>query len=61
MSSEQIEMAMKYTKMFMTPVMMMIFGFLGNTIVGAIVGLLAAGITAKAKPFMQEDNNTPIA
>ncbi len=60
MSSEQIEMAMKYTKMFMTPAMMMIFSLIGNIIIGAIVGLLAAAITSKPKPFM-EDNNTPIA
>ena len=58
MSSDQIAMAMKYTKMFMSPGIMAAFGFLGNAIVGAILGLLAAAITAKAKPFMEDDNNT---
>jgi hypothetical protein len=58
MSSEQIEMGMKYAKMFTTPTMMVVFGFIGNLIVGAILGLLAAGITAKAKPLTAEDNNT---
>lgn len=57
MSSDQIEMAMKYSKMFMSPAIMAIFGLLGNGIVGAILGLLAAAITSKAKPFMEEENN----
>ncbi|HTB06020.1 MAG TPA: DUF4199 domain-containing protein [Bacteroidia bacterium] len=58
MTDDQIKMGMHYTQMFTTPLMMSIFGFIGNIIGGAILGLLAAGILAKQKPFMEEDNNT---
>ncbi len=58
LTSEQMEMGMKMMNKFTSPAMMIIFGLLGNLFFGAILGLLAAGITAKPKPFMEEDNNT---
>jgi len=58
MSSDQIDMAMKMTEKFTTPTLMIIFGFIGNLFFGAILGLLAAGISSKAKPFTEQDNIT---
>jgi hypothetical protein len=60
MSSDQIEMGLKYASKFMTPQMMIIFGLIGQTIGGAILSLLSAGISAKPKPLIQDDN-TPTA
>jgi hypothetical protein len=57
MTPEQIKMGMHYTEKFTTPSMMIIFGFIGNIFGGAILGLLAAGISARQKPVMEEDNN----
>jgi len=58
LSNEQIQMSMKYMATFTSPLLMSIFGILGNLFFGAILGLLAAAISAKPKPFMEEGNNT---
>ena len=58
LSAEQIQMSMKMMSAFTSPIAMGIFGLLGNLFFGAILGLLAAAITAKKKPFMEEGNNT---
>jgi hypothetical protein len=58
MTSDQMEMGMKMMEKFTTPIAMLIFGLLGNIFFGAILGLLAAGISSKAKPFIEEDNNS---
>lgn len=42
LSEDQIEAAMQYTEKFTTPVMMMIWGFVGYVIVSAIISLIAA-------------------
>jgi len=59
MSSEQIEMGMKYAKMFMSPVLMGVFGLIGNAIMGAIASLIAAAITSKAAPIGGDNNSIP--
>ncbi|HXB13849.1 MAG TPA: DUF4199 domain-containing protein [Bacteroidia bacterium] len=58
MTTDQMDMAMKYTSKFLTPQMMIIFGLVGQIIGGAILSLLSAGISAKNKPLI-EDDNTP--
>ena len=40
MSDEQIEQALSYTEMFTSPVVMSIFGFLGNLVVSIILSLI---------------------
>ena len=57
-SAEQIEMGMKMMNTFLSPGAMIIYGLLGNLFFGALLGLLAAGISVKPKPFNEEDNNT---
>lgn len=47
MPDDQIEAGLKYSKMFMTPGMMAIWGLVGSTIVGAIVSLIIAAICRK--------------
>ncbi|HTA83518.1 MAG TPA: DUF4199 domain-containing protein [Bacteroidia bacterium] len=58
MTPEQMEMGVKMMDKFTSPTAMVIFGLLGNLFFGAIVGLLAAGISSKAKPFTEGDNNS---
>jgi hypothetical protein len=56
MSADQIDMGLKYASKFMTSQMMIIFGIIGQIIGGAILSLLSAGIAAKPKPLIEEDN-----
>jgi hypothetical protein len=57
LTQDQIDMSMSYAKKFTSAPIMVVFGFVGNIIVGAILSLLSAGITAKAKPLIEEDTN----
>lgn len=47
MSDDQIEMAQKMQKKFMSPVFMMISGFFGQMIVGAVLALITSAIIKK--------------
>jgi hypothetical protein len=58
MTAEQIQMAHQMMQTMMSPTAMVLYSLFGNLLVGAILGLLAAGILIKPKPFMEEDNNT---
>ncbi len=58
MTTDQIDMGLKYASKFMTPQMMIIFGLFGQIIGGAILSLLSAGISTKKKPLI-DDDNTP--
>ncbi len=53
MSDEQVEMAMKYTKMFTTPTAQVIFGLLFTAFFGAILSLIVAAIFKKNNPNLQ--------
>lgn len=50
MTEEQIAQAMKYTAMFLTPVMMCVFGFFANLFGGAIASLIISAIMKKDPP-----------
>ncbi|MCB9285008.1 MAG: DUF4199 domain-containing protein [Lewinellaceae bacterium] len=50
MDETQIEQAMKFTKMFTSPIAMSIFGAIFSFIMGFIVTLIAGGIHQNAKP-----------
>ncbi|NCC74022.1 MAG: DUF4199 domain-containing protein [Sphingobacteriia bacterium] len=54
MTEEQVEMALKWSKMFMTPVMMGIWGFIGNLIIGTILSALVSIFMKKEKPVFAE-------
>lgn len=58
MTQDQIEMALTYTRKFTTPPIMMIFGFVGCLIGGAIMALLSSGISVKKKPPFEESDAT---
>jgi ABC-type arginine/histidine transport system permease subunit len=47
MSDENIEMAMKYTKMFMNPVWMSIWSVIGSTFMSFIASLIISIFTKK--------------
>lgn len=49
-SEEQVEQAMQYTKMFMTPVSFTIFGFIGTLMTGIIIALITAAISQRKPP-----------
>jgi hypothetical protein len=53
MTDEQIQMAMKYTRMFTTPVAQMIVGILFTAFFGAILSLIVAAIFKKNNPNLQ--------
>jgi len=57
MSEDQIEMAMKMASKFMSSTSMIIFGFFGSIVTGAILSLLSSGITMK-KPPIDGENTT---
>jgi hypothetical protein len=59
MTSDQIDKAMGYAKMFTSPGVMIVFSILGCILTGAIMSLLSSGIAARNKPLI-EDDNTPI-
>jgi hypothetical protein len=47
MTDDQIEMALKYTKMFMKPGIMFVFAIVGSAFMGAILSLIVAAISRK--------------
>lgn len=49
-SEDQVEQAMQYTKMFMSPGVFAIFGAIGTLITGIIIGLITAAITKRNPP-----------
>jgi hypothetical protein len=53
MSDEQIEMALKYSRMFMSPVWMAVWGFIGNVVVGAVLSAIIAIFMKKEKPLFE--------
>ena len=53
-SDEQIEMAMKYTKMFTTPPMIALFSILGYAFMGLIISLIESAILKKDNPQMPQ-------
>jgi len=59
MSQDQIDIGMKYAKMFTTPAALYFFCFIGSIFGGAILGLIAAGLTTKSKPMFEEANEIP--
>lgn len=56
-SEEQIEVAMRYTKMFMTPTLMSVMVVLMNTFLGFMISLVTSAILKKenANPIMDSD------
>jgi len=50
MSQEQMDQAMSMTQRFMTPVWMVIWGFLGNTFFSAVIALLLSIFVKKTDP-----------
>ncbi|MEO8147622.1 MAG: DUF4199 domain-containing protein [Bacteroidia bacterium] len=55
MPEDQIEIAMKYTNMFLSPGVMACMGFVMNLIVGAIAALIVAAIMKKDPPVVSAD------
>ncbi len=53
MSDEQIQMAMKYTKMFTTPLMQAVWIIVVTAFFGAILSLIVAAIFKKENPNLQ--------
>ncbi len=58
-SADQIEMRMKYTRMFTTPAVLLSFAVVGTIITGAIFSLITAGISTKKKPIFDDDIVVP--
>jgi len=59
MTSDQMELGLKYARKFLSPGIMVVFGLVGQIIGGAILSLLSAGISSKPKPPMMDDDNNP--
>src|ERR1051326_8828210 len=62
MSDEQMEMGMKYVRMFMTPGAIAIMTIIFYQIFGSILGLIVAAFLSKANPNplnIQDGTNTP--
>ena len=53
MSDEQVEIAMNWTRKFMTPMWMSAWILIWNVIVGVILSLIVAGILKKDNPNLQ--------
>jgi len=53
MSEEQVDMAMEWTAKFTTPVMIMVWGFIVNTIFSVVIALLAALFLKKEDPSLK--------
>lgn len=53
MGDEQLEIAMEWTAKFTTPVMLMVLGFIMNTIGSAVIALLAALFLKKEDPSLK--------
>lgn len=58
-SEDQIEMGMKYTKMWTTPTMILVFTVVGSLLGGAIFSLITAGLNTKKKPIFDDANEVP--
>lgn len=56
MSEEDVEIAMKYTSMFVTPTMMTITVVLATTIMGFIISLITSAILKRENPTQSFDN-----
>lgn len=54
MSEEQVEMALKWSKMFVSPKIMSLTGFFGNIILGVILGAILSFFIKKEKPAFSE-------
>lgn len=54
LSDEEIETALKYSKMFMSPVWMAVWGFIGNLVAGTIISAIVAIFVKKEKAFFAE-------
>ena len=59
LSQDKIDKFMEYAKEGTTPTALVIYNFFGGIITGAIIGLLAAGISIKKRPLFQEDDTNP--
>ena len=57
MSEDQIEMSLKYTRMFTTTPMLIIFTILGSLFGGAIFCLITAGLCTRKKPIFDDAND----
>lgn len=56
MGEDEVEMAMKYTRMFVTPAMMTVTVVLATTILGFIISLITSAILKKENPSQSFDN-----
>jgi hypothetical protein len=54
MSQEQIEMGMKYSKMFVSPIMLTVFTVIGYAFFGMIFSLILSAILKKENPQMPQ-------
>ncbi len=54
MSDDQIQMAMSYTKKFMTPVWMTVWVIILTCLLGAVLSLIVAAIFKKNNPMLQQ-------
>lgn len=61
MSEDQIETALKYTKMFTTPFMMVLWTLVGGAFFSAILSLITAGLCTRNKPIFDDTNETPVS
>lgn len=59
MSEDQIEMSLKYVRMWTTTPMIILFTILGSLVFGAIISLITAGINTKKKPIFDDTNEVP--
>jgi hypothetical protein len=50
LSDEQIDQAMKYTEMFTSPIMILVWGIVGSIIMGFIISLIISLFTKKTEP-----------
>ena len=66
MTEDQIEIGMHYTKMWTTPLMIILFTIIGSIIGGAIFSLITAALCTRKKPIFDDadevsDNDIPQA
>lgn len=61
MSDEQIETGLKYTKMFTTPFMLVLWTIVGGLFFSAILSLISAGLCSRNKPIFDNTNETSAA
>ena len=56
---EQIDLSMKYVRMWTTPTMILVFTVLGSLLGGAVFSLITAGLNTKKKPIFDDTNEVP--